>query len=80
MAKLRIKEVAESKGILQSHLQIRAAVTPPLLNRYWNNKTNTVDLTEIEKIANALGVRVGDLFISDTEYVDQPRTQKEEAA
>ncbi len=65
MAKLCIKEVAESKGVLQSHLQIAAAVTPPLLNRYWNNKTSTVDLAELEKIAKALGVEPGELIVSD---------------
>jgi transcriptional regulator with XRE-family HTH domain len=68
MAKLRIKEVAEAKGIKQSHLQIEAKVTPPLLNRYWNNKSNTVDLTELEKIAEALGVKPGELIISDKEF------------
>src|SRR5947209_5934225 len=65
MAKLRIKQTATEKGIKQSHLQISAAVTPPLLNRYWNNKTSTVDLTELEKIATALGVQPGDLIVSD---------------
>ena len=57
MAKLRIKEVAEAKGILQSHLQIAAAVTPPLLSRYWHNKTQSINLVELEKIAQALGHR-----------------------
>jgi DNA-binding Xre family transcriptional regulator len=68
MAKLRIKLIATEKGIKQSHLQISAAVTPPLLNRYWNNKTSTVDLTELEKIASALGVQPGDLIVSDEQY------------
>jgi DNA-binding Xre family transcriptional regulator len=68
MAKLRIKQIATEKGVKQSHLQISAAVTPPLLNRYWNNKTGTVDLAELEKIASALGVQPGDLIVSDAEY------------
>ncbi len=70
MAKLKIKEIAEAKGIKQSHLQITAAVTPPLLNRYWNNKTGTVDLSELEKIATALGVKPGELIIPDAEYTE----------
>lgn len=66
MAKLRIKEIAEAKGIKQSHLQIEARVTPPLLHRYWHNKTKTVDLDELEKIARALGVTPGELLSSET--------------
>ena len=65
MARLRVKEIATAKGILQSRLQIMAEVTPPLLNRYWNNKTSTVDLKELAKIAKALGVEPGDLLESD---------------
>ena len=65
MARLRIKEIAESKHIKQSHLQIMAAVTPPLLNRYWNNKSPSVDLKALEKIAKALGVTTGELIADD---------------
>ena len=67
MAKLRVKEVAEAKGIKQSHLQMMAAVTPPLLNRYWHNKTGTISLADLEKIAKALGVKSSDLIIDDSE-------------
>jgi transcriptional regulator with XRE-family HTH domain len=76
MAKLRIKEVAEEKGIKQSHLQIMAAVTPPLLNRYWNNKTGTVSLSDLEKIAKALGVKSRDLIIDDCEAVEEISRKK----
>lgn len=76
MAKLRVKEIAEAKGIKQSHLQISAAVTPPLLNRYWNNKTTTVDLAELEKIATALEVEPGDLIVSDAKYALQTHLEE----
>jgi len=79
VAKLRIREIAESKGLIQSHLQIAAAVTPPLLNRYWNNKTSTVDLAELEKIAKALRVKPGDLIISDAEYSASADEEKDAA-
>jgi len=70
MAKLRVKEIASEKNIKQSHLQMDAKVTPPLLWRYWHNKTNTIDLTELEKIAKALGVQSRDLIIDDEEATD----------
>lgn len=62
MARLRIKEVAESKHINRSQLQIRAAVTMPMLTRYWNNETESVHLDAMDRIAKALGVQVRDLF------------------
>jgi transcriptional regulator with XRE-family HTH domain len=65
MAKLRVKEVAEAKGLNQSQLQIKSGVTLSLLARYWKNRTDSVNLEAIEKIARALGVKPGDLIISD---------------
>lgn len=62
MAKLLIKEIAESRGLNRSQLQIRAGVTLSMLNRYWNNDTESVHLESMEKIARALGVQVRDLF------------------
>jgi len=71
LAKLRVKEIAEAQGIKQSHLQIAAAITPPLLYRYWHNKTTTINLAELEKIAIALRVEPGDLIVSDAKYAEQ---------
>jgi len=65
MARLVIKEIAESKGLNRSQLQIKAGVTLPMLNRYWNNDTDSVHLVSMEKIARALGVQVRDLFAAD---------------
>ncbi|MGH2505876.1 MAG: helix-turn-helix domain-containing protein [Ktedonobacteraceae bacterium] len=67
MAKLLIKEIAEAQGLNRSQLQIRAGVTLPMLNRYWNNDTESVHLVSIEKIARALGVQVRDLFALEEE-------------
>jgi transcriptional regulator with XRE-family HTH domain len=67
MPRLRIKEVAEAKGILQSRLQLMAGITPPSLNRYWNNKTTSVDLKILGKIAKALGVAPGELLEASEE-------------
>lgn len=73
MARLIIREVARSKGLNQSQLQLKAGVSPQLLNRYWNNHTRSVALDQIELIAKALDVKPGDLIIPDEEA-------KEEAA
>lgn len=65
MAKLRIKEIAEAKGLNRSQLQIKAGVTLPMLNRYWSNDTESVHLASMDRIAKALGVQVCDLFATD---------------
>lgn len=73
MAKLIIKEIATKQDLNQSQLQLRAAVTPQLLYRYWHNKTKSVELEQLERIAKVLGVRPGDLIVPDEELM-----QKEE--
>jgi DNA-binding Xre family transcriptional regulator len=63
MIRLRIKEMADAKGIKQYQLAQRSGVTPQLLNRYWNNNIQRVDLEELNKIAIALEVAPGDLIV-----------------
>lgn len=62
MIRLIINKVAKNQGLNQSQLQIKAGVTPQLLNRYWHNHTQSVAFEPLEKIAKALGVRPGDLI------------------
>ena len=65
MAKLIIKEIATKQGLNQSRLQIKAGVTAQLLNRYWNNNTESVALKQLEMIARALGVKTSDLIVDE---------------
>lgn len=74
MAKLIINYLAIKQDLNQSQLQLKAAVTPQLLYRYWHNKTKSVELEQLERIADVLGVRLGDLFVSDEEF---PKFEKE---
>lgn len=67
MLRLRIKELAEAQKLNRSQLQLRSQVTLPLLTRYWNNNTTEVKLDALERIARALGVKVGDLFTEEAE-------------
>lgn len=63
-ARLRIREAAKQKGISQKQLAKKSGVTEPLLNRYWNNHTQSVTLKQLAMIAKALGVEPGDLIES----------------
>jgi transcriptional regulator with XRE-family HTH domain len=67
MLRLRIKELAESKGLNRNQLQLKSGVTLPLLTRYWMNNTESVTLSALEKIAHALGVKGTDL-LEDVEH------------
>jgi transcriptional regulator with XRE-family HTH domain len=67
MLRLRIKEVAEAKGLNRSQLQRAAGVTLALLDRYWKSTTSEVRLSELEKIAKALGVKASELITDDEE-------------
>lgn len=67
MVRLLIKEIAERQGLNRSQLQMKAQVTLPMLNRYWNNDTESVHLASLDKIARALGVEVQDLFARESE-------------
>ncbi len=53
------------QGLNQSQLQIKAGVTAQLLNRYWNNNTESVALKQLEMIAKALGVKSSDLIVDE---------------
>ncbi len=67
VARLQIRDIAQSQNLNRSQLQMKAGITMPLLNRYWNNKTRSVNLEALSKIARALGVRVRDLFTDNEE-------------
>ncbi len=65
MLRLRIQEIAEAQGLNRSQLQRRAGVTLALLDRYWKSQTSEIRLSELEKIAAALGVKPEELLTSE---------------
>ena len=67
VVRLQIKDIAQRQNMNRSQLQMKAGITMPLLNRYWNNKTKSVNLEALGKIARALGVSVRELFAENEE-------------
>lgn len=65
MIKLRIKELAQEKGLKQYELAEKSGVTPQLLSRYWNNNMQRVSLEHLDLIARVLGVKPGELIVSE---------------
>ena len=71
--RLRIKEIAEAKKLKQYELAERSGVTLQLLNRYWHNHIQSVNLNQLGSIAKALEVNVGDLLVSTEDKADEIR-------
>ncbi len=65
VARLRIREIAESKGISQGLLARKANVTQNVIRRIWRNPRHNINFDTLEKIAAALDVQVRDLFEND---------------
>lgn len=68
MARLRVREVAQAKGIGQGFLSRKANVTQGVVRKLWRNPHHDASFSTLEKIATALGVSVKDL-IEDEEPI-----------
>lgn len=59
---LKVKQVAESKGITRTKLSRLADVNYNSINLYWQDKQHDVSLLTLWKIAQVLHVDVQELF------------------
>lgn len=62
MVRLRVKEIAESKGFNMSSLSRAADVSFNTVKRCWKNPYLEVTTTTLERLAKALGVPTGALL------------------
>ncbi len=62
MYRLRVKEVATSKGFSISKLSRVADVPIKTVRRAWNDPTYAIQLPSLDRLARALGVPVTDLL------------------
>jgi DNA-binding Xre family transcriptional regulator len=62
MAKLRVKEIAQEKGISRGKLSRLADVDPTTMKRVYDDPHYSPTLFTLEKLARALGVKIGDLI------------------
>jgi transcriptional regulator with XRE-family HTH domain len=76
MSTLRVRELAEQRGLNMSQLQRKSGVTMPSVRRYWYNTRDgkavgeplrEVDLGVLHALAETLGVTTRDLFGDDRE-------------
>ena len=59
---LRLKELAESKGLNLSQVQRQSGLTMGMVRRYWYNKTGQVTLEALGILADLLKVKPGELL------------------
>lgn len=59
---LKVKEVAQAKGVSMRKLSIRGGMTYRTVLNVWRNPKHDVSLVTLDKIATVLGVRICDLY------------------
>lgn len=62
LIRLRVREVAESRGVNMSKLSRMADVQYNTVRQIWSDPYRDVLLSTLEKLAIALHVQVGDLY------------------
>ena len=62
MVYLRIQELAKNAGLNITTLARRAELAYSTAWGLWHGRVRQVDLRTLERVARALGVKVGDLF------------------
>lgn len=67
MARVRIREIAEGKGLDVAKLSRRADLAYRTVWQLWNDPDRDVSIKTLGKIADALGVRVADLIEEEAE-------------
>ena len=62
MTYLRIRELAEAKGLNIQQLSWKARLSYSSAHALWNDKPKQLDRKMLDRVALALGVNVSDLF------------------
>lgn len=62
MYRLKVKEIAISKGFSQSKLSRASDLSFTTIRRVWHNPQHEVSVSVLHKIAQALGVTTNDLI------------------
>ncbi len=72
MTRLRLKELAEARGLNISQLQRQSGLEMGMVRRYWYNEgtrgpLHEVNLIALTKLAQVLGVHPRELIVSGSE-------------
>ncbi|KPV53877.1 hypothetical protein SE17_07060 [Kouleothrix aurantiaca] len=62
MVRLRLRELAQSRGLNMSQVQRKTGLTIGMVRRYWYNQTTQVDLLALDALARLLEIEPGAFF------------------
>lgn len=65
MIRLKVKEVAQQKGISQRQVMLRSGLDIRIVQRVFRNPLTNITLTTLDKLARALNVDARELIVSD---------------
>lgn len=65
MIRLKVKEVAQAKGISQRKLAIQSGIDIRLIQRIYSNPYRNITIETLDKIAKVLGVDASELIESE---------------
>lgn len=65
MIRLRVKEVAQEKGISQGKLSRMADVDPKSVSLIFHNPNSDIRLSTLDRLAKALGVSPCELIVQE---------------
>jgi DNA-binding Xre family transcriptional regulator len=60
---LKVKEVAESKGVTRTQLSRKADINYATVNAMWTNPRHDVSIKVLERVARVLNVDISDLYV-----------------
>ena len=60
---INLKQIIDSKKISRSKLSSMVALSYDLVNRYYNNKVNRVDLDVISRFCYVLNCNINDILV-----------------
>jgi DNA-binding Xre family transcriptional regulator len=60
---LKVREVAESRGVTRTQLSRRADVNYATVNAMWTNPKHDVSIKVLEKVSRVLGVDISELYV-----------------
>lgn len=78
MARLRVREIAEEKGLSITDIQLianritNARLTYSTVHSLWHNKTKRPDLDTLAAVARALEVEPGELIVAEIGELRDP--------
>lgn len=67
MTYLRVRELAEAQGMNITDLSRKALISYTTAHSLWHDRTDQLNRRTLDRVAHALGVRVGDLFGGEPE-------------